>query len=189
MHADVAIPLLIKMALAHYQFETIHPFDDGNGRIGRLIALLMLIEAGALTVPLLDISTWLEARRQTYIEHLRAVSTSGNFDPWLSFFLQCISEQSVTALEKTTALLELGKSTVDELRRNGLRGMVLQIAESLIGYPYLTVRTAAQMTEKTYQGASNAVNKLLDEGILLPVPGDWYPQVYYAPEVFEIVNN
>jgi Fic family protein len=188
IHTQTPLPLLVRVALAHYQFETLHPFDDGNGRIGRLVALLMMIEADALTVPLLDISTWLEAHRDTYIEHLRAVSESGNFDPWLLFFMRCIAEQSKAALDKTILLLELGQRTVGQLRQAGVRGMALEIAESLIGYPYLTVRTAAEMTDKTYQGASNAVAKLLDHEVLRPLPGDWYPQVYYAPEVFAIIN-
>ena len=189
VHLETKLPLLFTVGIAHYQFEVLHPFDDGNGRIGRLIALLMLIEGGALGVPLLDISTWLEARRDEYVEHLRSVSETGDYGPWLLFFLTCLAEQSTAALDKANHLLRLQAETVSTLREAGVRGIAVELAESLIGFPYLTVRTAADMTGKTYQGASNAVNKLLDFEILRPLPGEWYPQLYYAPEVFDIINS
>jgi Fic family protein len=99
-------PLIVKMALGHYQFETLHPFNDGNGRLGRLICVLQLAREGELRVPVLDISPWLEVRRREYQDHLLRVSMTGRFDTWIRFFSEAVRAQAVLALERIDALLD-----------------------------------------------------------------------------------
>lgn len=97
---EIRLPILIRVALGHYQFETLHPFVDGNGRVGRLLIVLTLVESGDLKVPLLNVSPFFEDARDEYIDHLRSVSETGNFEPWIEFFASAIKTQSEGALTK-----------------------------------------------------------------------------------------
>ncbi len=105
INADLDIPLLVKAALGHYQFETLHPFSDGNGRLGRLVVTLQLIAEGALKFPILNLSPWLEPRRTRYIDHLLAVSETGDFDPWVAFFAEAVRARADAASKTISSLL------------------------------------------------------------------------------------
>jgi Fic family protein len=98
--AEDTIPLVIKMALGHYQFETLHPFNDGNGRLGRLVCVLQLAHRGEMRVPVLNLSPWLEARRRQYQDHLLAVSATGDFEPWIRFFSEAVRAQGGSRSDK-----------------------------------------------------------------------------------------
>jgi Fic family protein len=166
IHRQDELHVLVRMAVGHYQFETLHPFIVGNGRIGRLIAVLMLLGEGMLSVPILNISPYLEKRRTEYQDRLREVSASGNFDRWVAFFSDGVREQAAAALDKTNRLLKYQKDSVQMLRSRGIRGTAIQIAEDIIGYPIITPSWVRDSYEISYQSASTALQTLEKAGIV-----------------------
>jgi Fic family protein len=157
---------VVAAAMAHYQFETLHPFNDGNGRLGRLLIVLQFMRSAVLTEPLLSVSPWFEARRERYQDALAAVSAEGDWDSWIALFAEGIHRSAVDTGERMTALLAVQSSYRDRIRDNGLRGMVVDVADLLIASPFVTIPIVAAATGKTYQAASNAVQRLREIGIL-----------------------
>lgn len=186
VHREGEIPLLVRVAVGHYQFEALHPFVDGNGRIGRLVALLLLLDERALSVPLLNISPYLEARRDDYQEHLLDVSATGQFDAWVHFFAEGIRVQSLAGLEKTTRLLALKDEMVRTLRARHVRGLAIQVAEDLIGNPVLTASIVRDGYEISYQSASSILQTLHDAGIVEPRPWKKNRRYYVASAVIDV---
>lgn len=186
IHRQGELPLLVRIALGHYQFETLHPFVDGNGRIGRLIAILMLLEEGALSVPLLNISPYLQVRRSEYQELLREVSATGDFDPWVAFFAEGLRQQALAGLEKTNRLLTLREEMVRTLRARNVRGLAIQVAQDLIGYPVLTPRWVRETYDIAHQSASSILSTLEKAGIVEAVPWRSNRRLYMAPQILEI---
>lgn len=166
IHQEDELHVLVRMAVGHYQFETLHPFIDGNGRMGRLVAILMLLEDGMLSVPILNISPYLEQRRTEYQDRLREVSATGDYDQWVAFFAEGVQVQALAGLEKTNRLLEYQRSTVQMLRARSIRGTAIQLAEDLIGQPIITPAWVRDTYEISYQSASGALQTLEKAGIL-----------------------
>jgi Fic family protein len=185
----ITLPTLVRAALGHYQFESLHPFIDGNGRIGRLLIILMLIEAGDLTIPLLNLSPFFERARDEYIDHLRAISESGDFEPWVTFFAEAVQTQAEHGLTRADQLIDARDSLVNKLHQANVRGIAIRIAEDLIGYPYVTATRAAERLGVTYEGANSAIARLVSEGVLREVTGRSYARVFVASEVVEIINR
>jgi Fic family protein len=159
--------LLIRVALGHYQFEALHPFSDGNGRLGRLLVVLQLIEGGALEYPLLNIAEWLEPRRQEYQDRLLQLSIDGNFDPWVSFFCTGICEQAIASTERIDHLLALRESLLERVLAAGSRGgTAYRIADELIGFPIMDVPWVVKWQKVTYQSARDALQRLVAIGIM-----------------------
>ncbi|MGL4339226.1 MAG: Fic family protein [Rhodoglobus sp.] len=157
---------VVAAALAHYQFETIHPFNDGNGRLGRLLIVLQLMQDQALSEPLLSVSPWFEARRDAYQDFLAEVSMTGDWNRWVTFFAQGIEASAIDTAKRLDALLAVQRTYHEILRKAKARGIVRDIVDHLIGSPFVTVRTLADLTGATYQAASTAAKKLVDIGIL-----------------------
>ena len=176
---------VVNAAMAHYQFETLHPFNDGNGRLGRLLIVLQLLRSGTLSEPILSVSPWFEARRERYQDALAAVSADGAWDPWIRFFAEGIEQSALDASARMADLLELLAVHRDRIRSAGARGVVLDIADLLVGTPFVTVPFLAAQTGKTYQAASNAVNRLVELGILQEVEQRG-TRVFRATEVLRI---
>jgi Fic family protein len=122
VNSDKPIPIVVRMALAHYQFETLHPYNDGNGRLGRLIALLQLMEHKVLKMPSLNISPWLEARRDEYIDGLLEVSKTGNFNPWIQLFSRAVLEQAEDGIQTISDIIDFRNKTIGRLRKDNVRG-------------------------------------------------------------------
>ncbi|MCV7385700.1 Fic family protein [Mycolicibacter longobardus] len=181
------LPLLVKVALAHYQFETLHPFSDGNGRLGRLIITLQLMQAGVLKYPILNLSPWLEPRRERYIDHLLEVSMTGQFEPWINFFCQAVVARADAATETIAAMLDVREQFAEELRADGATGMVLQLASDLIGFPYISAGEAAELYGVAYPTANNAIARLVKLGILEEITGREYGRIFRCPRVYEII--
>lgn len=160
---------VVSAALAHYQFETLHPFNDGNGRLGRLLIVLQFMRAEVLTEPLLSVSPWFEARREQYQDALAAVSAEGAWDAWVALFADGIHSSAKDTGARMSDLLAVQAEYRDRIRASGARGMVLDVADHLIGTPFVTVPMLASALGKTYQAASNAVMRLVDLGILTEV--------------------
>jgi Fic family protein len=187
--ASITLPTLIKVALAHYQFETLHPFMDGNGRVGRLLIVLTLMESGDLKIPLLNVSPFFEDARDEYIDHLRHVSESGNFEPWIAFFAEAVKTQSVDALQKADELIDARDQLVGRVHSAHLRGVALRIVEDLVGYPFVTPTRAAEKFGVSYEAANSAISRLVNAKILREATGRTYGRVFMSPEVLQIINR
>lgn len=188
INSENDLPVIVKMALGHYQFETLHPFNDGNGRLGRLVCVLQLVRSGELRVPVLNLSPWLEHRRRAYQDHLLQVSHTGQFDPWIQFFCEAVRAQAVQAMGRINALLDWKDDVLDRVRAARVRGVAQRIAEDLIGYPMITAATAASMYDVSYPAANAAIKRLESLGILRERTGRRYARVFAAPDVLRIIS-
>ncbi|MEZ5376585.1 MAG: Fic family protein [Acidimicrobiales bacterium] len=178
---------LVKVALGHYQFEALHPFTDGNGRIGRLLAILQLIHAGLLPGPLVNLSPYFEQRSEEYRHRLRSVSTHGAIDEWIQFFCEAIANQATEAQERIRRLLSWRDETVEVLRANGRKGSVVDLVPFLIEYPVITVKQAKSLLGVSNPSANGAVNALESMGILVETTGGNYNRVFEAPAVLDVI--
>lgn len=187
INRDNGIPGVVKAALGHYQFETLHPFIDGNGRVGRMLVTLTFIERGELRVPLLNVSPYFEERRDEYVDLLRVVSESGDFEPWIGFFCEAIRVQSERALEKADRLIAGRDSILELLHDSKKRGVALRIAEDLIETPIVTPARAAERYDVSFQAANTAVADLVERGVLREITGRPYARLFAAPEIVGII--
>jgi Fic family protein len=189
LHEELDLPVLIQCALAHFQFETIHPFLDGNGRLGRLLIVLYLLERRALRQPLLYLSGYFEQRRDAYVGALQGVRERGDIDGWLSFFLEGVALQARSAAESADSLLALGDEFRERLRRVRARGQVVDAAEALIGNPFVSRPGLAEMLGVTRQGAQYVLSSLQRAGIVDSVPGAARPALFVAREVLDVLQR
>ncbi|AYY11421.1 Fic family protein [Actinobacteria bacterium YIM 96077] len=160
-------PVLIKCGLMHYQFETIHPFLDGNGRIGRLLINLMLMAEGRLSAPILYLSGYLESHRQEYYDRLQAVRERGEVEQWLQFFLTAVRRQADDAVERAGRLIELRESYRKEAAQS--RSSLPALVEHLFQNPYVTVGSVESNTGLTNQGARNLIRDAARRGWLTEI--------------------
>lgn len=189
INADSHTPLLVKAALGHYQFETLHPFSDGNGRLGRLIVTLQLVDAAAMKYPVLNLSPWFEPRKDQYKDLLLAVSQTGHYDAWLQFFFTAVCAQADDAVGRIDDLMSVRAEFLDLLRTDGAKGVVLEIVEDLIGYPVITPSQAASLHQVTYPPAAKAIERLQRLGILKEITGRTYGRVFACERVMRIVDR
>lgn len=189
VNAKSDLLIVAKMAIAHYQFETLHPFGDGNGRLGRLISLLQVMQAGELRWPVLNIAPWFESRRQQYQDSLLDVTLTGDFSPWVELFAHAVEVQARAGRSKIQRLLAIRDRMVSELRAKGMRGSPIEIAEVLIGYPVIDVPTVRDLIGRTFQAANQAVGKLIEHGILLEITGRRQDRLFVAPEILNTINR
>jgi Fic family protein len=182
-------PVLLRAALAHYQFEALHPFTDGNGRIGRLLAILQLVHGELLREPVLNLSPWFEQQREDYQDHLLNTSYTGDFDPWVRFFCTAVQQQAQEQSARVERLLAWKTATRLRLQNQGARGVALQIAEDLIGYPAITPTLAAKIYGRTYQACNTAIGKLVEAGVLEERSGKRYNRIFYAADVLRIIED
>ncbi|WNV76351.1 Fic/DOC family N-terminal domain-containing protein [Geodermatophilus sp. DSM 44513] len=179
---------VVSAAMAHYQFEALHPFNDGNGRIGRLLVVLQLIQDGALEDPLLSISPWFEQRRRNYQDRLFEVSASGDWDGWVRFFAEGIEFSALDTAVRVDRLLRVQEAYAHRLRDVGASGLIRDLAESLIAYPYIDVSRTATRLNSTFQTVNKAVARLVRLGILRERTGRSYGRLFEAPGVLEVLT-
>ena len=160
------MPPLVKIALAHVQFETIHPFLDGNGRVGRLLITFLLTECGVLHKPVLYLSHYFKRHRQAYYEHLQAVRTRGAWEAWLTFFLRGVVEVAAEAAETARRVLQLReqhrRAITDQLGRAAGNGH--KVLESLFDRPIVAISDVKKTTGTTYVAANSLVSRLVEPG-------------------------
>lgn len=183
------IPAVVRAALAHYQFESLHPFSDGNGRLGRLIVVLQLMHCGVLHYPLLIVSPWFEARRRDYQDALLSVSQTGDFDPWIRFFADGLRAQARETLVRIEALLDYQDELRSHIRDQRVRGVRAQIIEDIVGQPIIAVPWAGARYRVSYQAANEAIAKLVKDGILQEMTGRKYDRLFAATRVLRIVEG
>ncbi|WP_254863949.1 Fic family protein [Halovivax gelatinilyticus] len=179
-------PPLIDTALVHYQFEAIHPFRDGNGRLGRLLIMLQLYDAGLLPGPYLYLSAYFKRHGLAYREKLLAVSTDGAYEEWIVYVLDAIAEQAIDAYDCGVALTDLR----DEYRS---RFPSFPTARELVDYvfeqPYLTGPRAVEATGRSKPSVYDAIEALEAEGIVRETTGQQRNKVYEAPEVLAVLDS
>jgi Fic family protein len=187
LHSAVPLPPLARTAAAHYQFEAIHPFLDGNGRVGRLLVSLLLQEWGLLSKPLLYPSAYFEARRDEYYERLLAVSTRGDWAGWLRFFFEGITVGSRDVIERARRLIELREDYHQRLQVTRASALLLKLVDHLFERPAIRIGMAQEHLGVTFRAASQNVRKLVDAGILHEATGRDRNRVFVAREILELL--
>lgn len=173
LHQQDDLPLLVKVALAHAQFETIHPFLDGNGRIGRLLITFLLCERGALHKPVLYLSHHFKRHRQTYYDRLQGVRDAGDWEGWLEFFLRGVIEVSAQAAETAHRILSLRETLRDRIVQHlsGAAGNGLKVLEHLFQRPIISVNEVKSLTGTSYPAANQLVQRLVEQGVVRELTG------------------
>lgn len=173
LHAPNSLPALIQLGLAHAQFETIHPFLDGNGRIGRLLITFLLVEKKLLSRPVLYLSHYFKQRRADYYDRLQAVRDAGDWEGWLDFFLRGVAQVSREATDTAGAILQMREDyrakITDHLGRAAANGQ--RIMDRLFDHPIVTVATVRKWLKVTPAGANNLVRRLVEIGLLKEITG------------------
>jgi Fic family protein len=185
LHDRTSLPTLVQCGLAHCQFETIHPFLDGNGRIGRLLITFLLCERGILQRPLLYLSIYLKVRRSEYYDRLTAVRQSGDWEGWLKFFLRGIAEVSQSATETAKGILNLRESHRETIARSVPKSANgLKLLDYLFERPILSIKAAQERLGCSYVTASNLIQKLEELMILQEITGQQrYRMFRYQPYI------
>lgn len=166
LYRDDELPPLVRCALLHYQFETIHPFNDGNGRVGRLLITLFLVWKGILGEPMLYLSAYLKAHQQEYYDRLTQVRTDGNFEAWVRFFLDGICSVSGMVVETTRRIQALERNDSDRLVAAGEGAHGLSLLRALLRQPVVTVNDVARLVGISYSKANNLIALCEELGIL-----------------------
>ena len=183
MHKDVLTPVLIKAGLVHSQFETIHPFLDGNGRMGRLLITFLLCQQEVLKRPLLYLSAYFKEHRDEYYSRLQAVRDSGDIEGWLQFFLTAVwrvSDEAAETARQILALREQHRLLVQSRTVSSVHG--LELLDSLYEHPYITVNRAAGILGVAYPTANNLINNFANLGLLQEITGQTRDRIFkYSP--------
>ncbi len=186
LHAPSNLPPLVRLALAHYQFEAIHPFLDGNGRVGRLLTILLLVAWEVLPQPLLYLSAYLERRRQMYYALLLDVSQRGSWELWLRYFLHGVAEQSQIAVKQGQRLLALHTA----YRRQYDDSSKLQtLIDMLFENPYVTGTILINQLDVSSATAYQYLAQLEDDGVLQEVTGRKRGRRYVAREILDVIED
>jgi Fic family protein len=183
-------PTLIKAALAHAQFETIHPFLDGNGRVGRLLIALLLCAEGAIAEPLLYLSLYLKQNRQQYYELLQRVRTDGDWEEWLRFFLSGVTEtaeQATSTAQRILRIFETDRRRIEALGRTA--GSTLHVHELMRRHPLLGSGRAGAMLTMTPPTVNAALARLEEMGIVREVTGRKWGRLYAYSDYLGILNE
>jgi len=187
MQSDGTYPDLIDIAILHYQLETIHPFLDGNGRVGRLLVVLMILAADILVYPLFYLSSYIRRNRDTYTDLLLAVSEENAWREWFQFFLEGIREQADETFSRANLLLDLREQYRD--RYGDARPSVRELIDALFEEPVFTVSRAADLIDRSNPATNDAVNFLVDEGIIRETTGKERYREFQADEILEFLNR
>jgi Fic family protein len=182
------LPFLIQLALVHYQFEVIHPFMDGNGRVGRLLIALQLRERAYLPQPLLYLSAYFEFHRDAYRDHLLAISRSGTWTQWIDFFLQGVAEQSSDTVQRSYQLLDLLQRYQAWALAATRSGNLARLVELVFVRPVISIADVEEWLGVTQPAASRLVQQMVDRGILEEVTGRQRNRRFAAREILEILD-
>lgn len=191
LHANTKLPLLIRIGLAHAQFETIHPFLDGNGRVGRLLITFMLCEQKVLLKPVLYLSHFFKQHRKQYYDELQSVRDVGSWEQWLSFFLRGIVEVSNEATETTRnilALREQHRQAITE-RFGRAAGNGHRALEYLYDHPIISVHDVQKLTGTTYPAANSLVARMVGAGILHKLTGQARNRRFTYQSYIDLFHN
>ncbi len=190
IHSDSDLPPLLRIGMIHYQFEAIHPFLDGNGRVGRLLVTFLLVVWGLLSQPLLNLSHFIEINRQEYYERLLAVSQKGAWEAWLLFFLEGVHSQAEDASHRLSRLENLRSSYRAMFAKDRSRETLGILVDYLIGSPITSI-TQAQEALKV--GSFNMIQRNIEKlealGIVREVTGNRRNRIYHAEEILKVLEE
>lgn len=188
-HSGVIDPV-VAAAMAHYQFETLHPFRDGNGRVGRLLIVLHLQMTGVLKEPTLTVSPWFEARRAQYYDHLLAVSATGGWDGYVRFFAAGLQAAATQTREEMVALVEVQQQLKERVRNSTLRAdSAHALVDLAVGNPTFTVRKVESELGLSYGRANKLVGQLVELGVLQVIDPSAYKRRFFAPHVIDVLTR
>ncbi|MDO4295904.1 MAG: Fic family protein [bacterium] len=192
INVDDELDPLIRAALIHYQFETIHPFLDGNGRVGRLLITLFLMEKEILTTPALYISYFLKRNRIEYYDRMTEVRRKGNYEQWVLFFLQAVKESAEDAIQTIDKLSALHEKNMDILLQGSTKRQ-MDILKKMFAYleenPIIEVKKMAEAMEISYNTASRAIARLMEMGILEQNRKEGKTRIYAYSEYLDILRK
>lgn len=187
LHQRDTVPLLMQCALMHYQFETIHPFLDGNGRVGRLLINLFLCERKALPYPLLYLSSYFEQYRDEYYQRLLAVSQDGDWIGWLSFFFRGVIAQSQHAIESAKRIVDQREQYRQLLQANKASASILNLLDQIFINPYLSIQQAAEKLNISFNTAKNSLLYLEEIDIVDEITGQKRNRIYVARKLLQLL--
>ena len=191
INSDDTLDPLIQAALIHYQFETTHPFLDGNGRVGRLLITLFLMEKGILSTPALYISYYLKMNRIEYYDRMTQVRRTGDYEQWISFFLQAFAdsaEDAIHTIDYLTALHDKSTKLFDSLTKRQ-RTSVLKVFSYLESNPIIDIQKTATTLEMSYNTVSKVVSILIEDGILKQTDKSGKAKIYSYTEYLDILRK
>ena len=188
IHSRDAIDGIIQCATIHYQFEAMHPFLDGNGRIGRLLTILFLCERQYLKYPLLYLSAYFEKNRSQYYERLLAVSQKGDWSGWIKFFLKAIADESRDAIDNSRAVLTLLDDYRKRVEQKRPSMYVFKLLDLISKNPYISIPRAADMLKTSFHTAKAAIEKLQSMKILTETTNKERGKIYCAEELLKIFD-
>jgi len=190
LHESSDLPVLVRIALAHYQFETIHPFLDGNGRLGRLLIVFYLVWCGRIPAPLLYLSPFLESNRQDYYAALQTVRETGNFNPWLNMLLEGIETQATDALLRAERLMDLRESYRKSVREL-TRGAANEAIELVFRQPIINSTIVERSLSISRPSALSALRQLEEAGLLsqMAESGPHGQLKWYSPHILEVLSD
>lgn len=190
IHGDEVLPVLIDSALIHYQFETIHPFLDGNGRLGRLLITFYLLWKKVLSRPLLYLSYYFKRNRQEYYDRLQMVRNTGDYEQWIAFFLKGVAETGDAAMETAKKILELQSRHRSLLWERKISSPIaVGLLDRLFGKPYVSVKDVAEGFKISFQAASTIVSQFEKAGILKETTGRKRDKRYLYQEYMDILSE
>ena len=189
IHSPIGIPQLVGIGLIHYQFEAIHPFLDGNGRIGRLLVVLLLIEWGLISQPMLYLSAFFEAHRLDYYDRLLAVSLRGEWENWLLFFLRGISSQSLDAIRRIESIGQLRQDYRERVHNTRAVSRLEEVVDILFERPILSIRQLGLAMSIPYITAQRYMENLVEAGVLREVTGRKRNRIYQSEEILLVLEK
>jgi len=190
LHQGTELPVLIKAGLAHVQLETIHPFLDGNGRVGRLLITFLICHAGVLREPLLYLSLYLKKHREEYYEHLDRVRMCGDWEAWLVFYLEGVRETADNAAATAQKLGTLFQEDRDRLQDRGRRaGSLLRVHDAMTRRPLVSIKDVVEQTGLTFPPVSSAMEVLVEMGITREFTGKERNRLFVYQRYLEILND
>lgn len=181
---------VVAVAMSHYQLETLHPFVDGNGRLGRLLIVLHLQAAGVLSEPTLTVSPWFEARRATYYDRLFAVSAEGDWDAFIGFFVAGLQASADATRTQMQALVGVQTELTDIIGESNLRSANARaLVDLAVANPSFTVRHVQAQLGISYGRANALIGQLMDLGVLDVVDDQAYKRLFFAPRVIDVITG
>lgn len=187
MQSNGEYPDLIDIGILHYQIETIHPFLDGNGRVGRLLIVLMLMATDILVYPLFYLSSYIRRNRDKYTDLLLEVSEENKWEEWLLFFLEGIKEQADEAFSRAKLLINLQDKYKQKYEDS--RPSVSELTEAIFREPVFTVSRASELIDRSYPATNSAIDILMEDGVIQETTGKERYREFQAEEVLDILNK
>ncbi|WP_273653223.1 Fic family protein [Cellulomonas fimi] len=185
---DGGVDPVVACALTHYQFETVHPFNDGNGRLGRLLIVAQLMTTGLLRVPLLTVSPWFESRRSEYQDQLANVSAGGGWDAWVQFFATGLAASAKDTIARIEGMLAAHREAIDRLNRAGMGAVARAIVDVLLEQPLISASQLVARTGRSSAAVYAQVKRLVDIGVLSGPYGS-YDRLYVADAIWSATQR